>query len=81
MPRIKGEMRRLSELHVGEEGQVARLAAPGRAKRRLFALGLRPGARIKLLRRAPLGDPLEVQVGESFIALRRREAEHILVDR
>lgn len=74
-------MRRLSELHVGEEGRVARLSHPGRAKKRLFALGLRPGARIKLLRRAPLGDPLEVQVGESFIALRRREAEHVLVDR
>ncbi len=52
----------------------------GRVLRRLFALGLRPGARVRLLRRAPLGDPLEVRVGESFLALRRAEARGVVLE-
>lgn len=73
-------MRRLDELSPGEEGQIQRVSAPKGLLRRLFALGLRPGARVRLLRRAPLGDPLEVRVGESFVALRKREAASVVLE-
>lgn len=44
-------------------------------------MGLLPGTAVSLLRRAPLGDPLEIHVGdgESFVAIRQSEAEHVHV--
>lgn len=44
---------------------------------RLRELGLVPGTRIRVVRRAPLGDPIEVAVRGSRIAMRRSEARHI----
>lgn len=46
---------------------------------RLRELGLVPGTKVKLVRRAPLGGPIEVSVRGSRIALRRAEASHIKI--
>lgn len=46
---------------------------------RLRELGLVPGTKIRLVRRAPLGDPIEVAVRGSRIAMRRSEACHIQI--
>ena len=46
-------------------------------KRRLYALGFMPGAKITTLRVAPLGDPMQVRVGGSSVSIRRREASAI----
>lgn len=47
---------------------------------RLYALGVIPGATVKILRLAPLGDPMQVKVGGSFISIRKTEAALIKVD-
>jgi ferrous iron transport protein A len=47
---------------------------------RLYALGVIPGAVVKILRLAPLGDPMQVKVGGSFISIRKAEAAIIQVD-
>ena len=44
---------------------------------RLRELGLVPGTRIRVVRRAPLGDPIEDSVRGSRLAMRRSEARHI----
>lgn len=46
---------------------------------RLRELGLVPGTKIRLVRRAPFGDPIEVSVRGSRIAMRGSEARHIRV--
>jgi ferrous iron transport protein A len=46
---------------------------------RLRELGLVPGTKVRLVRRAPLGDPLEIAVRGSRLAIRRTEARHIQV--
>ncbi|MAS96741.1 MAG: ferrous iron transport protein A [Verrucomicrobiales bacterium] len=46
---------------------------------RFAELGLLPGREIQVLRKAPLGDPLEIQVGETLLSIRKREAESIVV--
>ncbi|AHM05290.1 hypothetical protein roselon_03011 [Roseibacterium elongatum DSM 19469] len=58
---------------------VRRLHGCGPARQRLLDLGFQPGREIKVLRNAPLYDPVEVQVGDTFIALRRTEARHVEV--
>ncbi len=43
-------------------------------------MGLLPGTRLKLVRTAPLGDPLEVEVRGYRLTLRRSEADQIRVE-
>ena len=47
---------------------------------RLFALGVIPGAIVEVLRIAPLGDPMQLKVGGSFISIRKSEAAIISVE-
>jgi len=47
---------------------------------RLYALGVFPGVTLKILRFAPLGDPMQVKVGHTLVSIRRAEADVILVD-
>ena len=45
-----------------------------------MALGLLPGMALKLVRRAPLGDPLAIEFGGQVVSLRLAEAESLIVD-
>ena len=47
---------------------------------RLLTLGLYPGVQIEVLRRAPLGDPLQVRAGSTLLSIRLHEAEGIDVE-
>jgi ferrous iron transport protein A len=47
---------------------------------RLLDLGLVPGTVVLLVRRAPLGDPVELVVRGAHFSIRRSEAEQIHVD-
>ncbi len=46
---------------------------------RLRELGLVPGTKVRLVRRAPFGGPVEVSVRGSRLAMRRTEARHIKI--
>jgi len=46
---------------------------------RLREMGFMPGARLRLVRRAPLGDPIEVEIGGAHLALRHADAALIQV--
>jgi ferrous iron transport protein A len=45
----------------------------------LLDLGLVPNAEVEIVRRAPLADPIEVRLGDSFLTLRRNEAARVEV--
>jgi Fe2+ transport system protein FeoA len=44
---------------------------------RLRELGFVPGARVEVIRRAPLGEPIEIRLRESHIAMRNADAAFI----
>jgi Fe2+ transport system protein FeoA len=70
----------LSAVGVGRTARVDAIAAPNpRIGRRLEALGFVPGSRVTVVRRAPLGDPVEYEVRGSRICLRASEAACIRV--
>lgn len=46
---------------------------------RLRELGLTPGAKVSVIRRSPLGEPIEVLVRGSHLAMRNHEAADILI--
>jgi Fe2+ transport system protein FeoA len=64
-----GSIATIKDVPVGHDEHITRLRE----------LGLVPGTRIRLVRRAPLGDPLEVAVRGSRLAIRRSEARHIQI--
>lgn len=68
----------LGELGVGKSARVVRFQNR-RASRRFLELGLVPGERVTTVRVAPLGDPLEFAVMGSRVAIRRSDADEILV--
>ena len=76
------ERRKLSALQPGEGGRVVEIAGggDGDAVRRLMDLGLIRGTTVEVIRRAPLGDPMEVRLRGFMLTLRRSEAEHITVE-
>ena len=46
---------------------------------RLLALGLMPGMQVKLVRVAPLGDPIAIEFQNQCVSLRKAEAEAVQV--
>ena len=72
----------LSELAVGESGQVTGFVRENRAFRsKLLAMGLTPGTAFEVVRLAPLGDPVEIRVRGFLLSLRRDEARTVKVER
>lgn len=69
----------LNDVEPGTDITIVRLYGHGPVRQRLLDLGFQPGRVVTMLRNAPLRDPIEVQVGDTFIALRRQEAAHVHV--
>lgn len=70
----------LSQLLPGQFGKLVSLNPDHAVDQRLMALGLLPGMALKLVRRAPLGDPLAIEFGGQVVSLRLAEAESLIVD-
>ena len=64
----------LDQFKIGEEGVVKSVAGEGRVRRRLFDMGVTPGAGIILKKKAPLGDPMEITIRGYELTLRKNEA-------
>lgn len=71
---------KLSELEPGSAAVLREMPSAGMNFLRLREMGMLPGTRLKLIRRAPLGDPLEIEVRGYHLTLRKEEAEHLLVE-
>ena len=69
----------LKDLKPGEEGVVKRVSGDGAVRRRLFDMGVTPGAPVKMRKVAPLGDPMEVTLRGYELTLRKVEAENVTV--
>ena len=70
----------LSALTVGSSAVVRDFPKAGAAFVRLREMGLLAGARVTLVRTAPLGDPIEIKLRGSHLTLRKTEADHVLVE-
>ncbi len=70
----------LKEFVPSEKGTVRGITAEGRIRRRLFDMGVTPGAEIVMKKVAPLGDPIEVTLRGYELSLRKSEAECILME-
>ena len=70
----------LEEFKINETGKVKKIIASGNIKRRLYDMGVTPGAIIKVKKFATLGDPIEVNIRGYELSLRKAEAACVVME-
>jgi ferrous iron transport protein A len=69
----------LDQLRPGQRARIEALDGNDSLSQRLMEMGLLEGEEIEVVRFAPLGEPVEVRLGDYCLSLRRREAARIKV--
>ncbi len=74
-----GDVLSLDLVEIGTVGTIEKVNGEGKLRRRLFDMGLTPGAELFLRKKAPLGDPLEITLRGYELTLRKSEAANVLI--
>jgi ferrous iron transport protein A len=69
----------LGEMKPGQECEIVDVIADGALGQRLMDMGFIPGTRIRIIRNAPLTDPIELEVKGYNVSLRHSEAKGVEV--
>ncbi|WP_300484472.1 ferrous iron transport protein B [uncultured Brachyspira sp.] len=72
---------KLTELDIEEGFIVDKVSTDGEIRQRIIEMGFTPGTKGWVVRKAPLGDPIQVHIMDYEISLRKSEADGIEVDR
>ena len=72
-------VKELSDLAPHQSGTIIKVGCCGKARRRMLDMGLVTGVEVEVVRFAPLGDPLELNVKGYHLSLRKEEARGIQV--
>ena len=71
----------LNELHPGDRATIRSIQGTTVEEAHLMEMGLLPGTAVELIKRAPLGDPIELRVRRYHLSIRRSEARAIMVEK
>jgi ferrous iron transport protein A len=69
----------LDQLRPGQRGRIQAVEGDDALVQRLLEMGLLEGEEVEVVGFAPLGDPIEVRLGDYRLSLRRREAARVQV--
>ena len=69
----------LDRLTLGQSARIVGLSGDAGLVQRLMEMGMLEGDEVELIGIAPLGDPIEVRLGDSRLSLRRNEAARVEV--
>lgn len=70
----------LADLLPAEHGRIRCVTGADGLSQRLSEIGFTPGQTVRVVRFAPLGDPMQVRIRGFNIALRRQDAQRIVLD-
>lgn len=73
-------MRTLKDVKIGETVRVTKVGGEGAIKRRIMDMGITKGVSIKVMKMAPLGDPIEITVRGYELTLRKADCQNIEVE-
>ena len=73
-------MKTLKDVRVGETAVVKRLHGEGPVRRRIMDMGITKGVQLQARKVAPLGDPMELNLRNYELSLRKADAEMIEVE-
>ncbi len=72
----------LKDMAVGESGRIVGFREGAKAyRKKLLSMGLTPGITFSVIRYAPMGDPVEIQLRGFNLTLRKDEAEALLIEK
>ena len=71
----------LADLAKGESRMVLSVRGEDVITRRLMEMGVVPGVSVRMIKAAPFGDPIEINVRGYSLALRRNEAESVVLEK
>jgi len=72
---------KIRDLDIGQKGRVAGFGAVNRIYRqKLIQIGLTRGSEFTLVRKAPLGDPIEINCRGVLLTLRKGESDSVEVE-
>jgi len=69
----------LSQLKIGQSGQVQAIDCQEAVCNRIMEMGLTPGTTVEVVRFAPMGDPIDIKIRGYHLSLRKHEAETVQV--
>ena len=64
----------LSELKIGQSAKVLRVGGTGSLRQHFLDMGIIPGGVVRLMKFAPMGDPMELRVNDCELTLRLADA-------
>lgn len=73
-------MKNLRELEIGESARIRSVGGQGALRQHFLDMGLIPGAVVRLIKYAPMGDPMELQIHSYELTLRLDDAEKIEIE-
>lgn len=73
-------LKKLDAIQKGETGLVKSVEGDGKIRRRLFDMGVTPGAKVTFRKKAPMGDPIEITIRGYELSLRKAEASLVIID-
>ena len=69
----------LKDMKPGESARVTAIGEKGQLRRRIMDMGITPGVELKVIKVAPLGDPVELTVRGYELSIRKNDAECVQV--
>lgn len=77
--KFEENIKTLADIPEGESCVIVKVNGHGGFRHRILEMGFVKGERVKVLKNAPLQDPIEYKIMQSHVSLRRSEASHIEV--
>ena len=71
----------LRDAVIGEKYIITKINNASDVKKRLYSIGIVEGVRVAVIRKAPLGDPIELKIRDFYLAIRSVDAMKIEVER
>lgn len=70
----------LRDLKIGQSAVILKNKTTGAVKQRFMDMGITKGITVKVLKIAPLGDPIEIEIRGYNLSIRKSDAEKIEVE-
>ncbi len=70
----------VTDLKINQDDKIIDVEGEGPLRRRLLEMGILPNTLIRVIKKAPLGDPLEISIRGYELSLRKEDAKSIKVE-
>ena len=67
----------LDQLGIGESGVIKTVGGEGPLRCRFLDMGLIPRTKVKMIKMAPLGDPVQIYIRGYELTIRKEDAENM----